>query len=231
MSDEGAAPGEKETARLEAFSDGVFAVAITLLGLDLVKTPQPAPGEALSSGALVAAVGAQWPSYLAFVVSFATILIMWVNHHSMFRLIQKSDPALMFANGALLLLITLVPAPTALLSEFLTEPAGRAAAAFYGGLFVLISAAFLLVWWVAAFRRALLRPGTPLEPVRRRLRANLISGALYALAFLGAFISPFLTVGICVALGLFWALDGLLIAGPTDGPRRRRDRPPVDRSP
>ena len=206
MRDEGAAAhGEKETARLEAFSDGVFAVAITLLVLDLVKVPEAPPGEVLSAASLAAALGRQWPGYVAFVLSFLTILVMWVNHHSMFRMIQKTDPALMFANGALLLLVTLVPFPTALLAEFLTEPAGPAAAAFYGGLFVLISLGFITLWWTAAFRRNLLWPDVTRERLRRRWRANLVGFPLYSLAFLGAFVSPYLTVAICGGLWLFWA--------------------------
>src|SRR6266581_5451932 len=82
--------GHKETGRIEAFSDGVFAVAITLLVFDL-KVPQPLAGDTLSITGLGSALLHQWPSYLAFVTSFATILIMWVSHHSIFKLVDKSD--------------------------------------------------------------------------------------------------------------------------------------------
>src|SRR5882672_2129896 len=93
-----------ETGRIEAFSDGVFAIAITLLVLDL-KVPR-----ALQDGrTLASSLGAMWPSYLAFVTSFATILIMWINHHRMFTLIGRADDRVMFYNGLLLLGVTVVP--------------------------------------------------------------------------------------------------------------------------
>ena len=90
-----------ETARIEAFSDGVFAIAITLLVLDL-KVPRELGQDRTLEQALVA----QWPAYLAFVSSFMTILIMWVNHHRMFTLIGRSDDRLLFYNGLLLMGVT-----------------------------------------------------------------------------------------------------------------------------
>jgi TMEM175 potassium channel family protein len=134
-------------------SDGGFAVAITLLVLDLIKVPQAPEGQTFSAAALAAILGRQWPAYATFLISFATILI--------FQWVQKSDPVLMFANGFLLLLVTLVPFPTALLGDYLREPAAPTAAAMYAGLFVIISIAFILLWWTAAYRRPLLRPGIP----------------------------------------------------------------------
>src|SRR5262245_38427492 len=95
-----------ETARIEAFSDGVFAIAITLLVLDL-KVPKEA-GHDLS---LASALAAQWPAYLAFVTSFLTILVMWINHHRMFTLIGRSDDRLLVYNGLLLMGVTLVLFP------------------------------------------------------------------------------------------------------------------------
>jgi hypothetical protein len=96
---------EKETGRLEAFSDGVFAIAITLLVLEL-KVPQIA---APNSAALYAGLGQGWPSYVAFVTSFFTILIMWVHHHAVFKQVHRADATLFFSNGFLLLLVTAVP--------------------------------------------------------------------------------------------------------------------------
>ena len=121
---------EKETGRIEAFSDGVFAIAITLLVLEL-KVPHLA-GDA-EPGALAAALLKQWPSYLAFVTSFFTILIMWANHHAIFNLVHKTDAEFLFANGFLLLLVTVVPFPTALLAEYLIKPGAPVAAAVYAG--------------------------------------------------------------------------------------------------
>src|SRR5256886_1464698 len=130
--------GHKETGRIEAFSDGVFAVAITLLVFDLKVPPQSAL-EAISVAGLGKVLYEQWPSYLAFITSFATILIMWVSHHSIFKLVDKSDKPFLFANGLLLMLVTVVPFPTSLVSEYLTTPAAATACAVYAGIFVVIN--------------------------------------------------------------------------------------------
>ena len=114
---------EKETGRLEAFSDGVFAVAITLLVFSL-QVPSPSDNIRTSSE-LVGYLLNHWPSYLAFFISFATILIMWISHHNMFKLIHKSDTLFMFANGFLLLLVTTVPFPTQLVATYTDHKCGR----------------------------------------------------------------------------------------------------------
>ena len=102
-----------ETARIEAFSDGVFAIAITLLVLDLKVPRGLAEGRTLADALL-----AQWPAYLAFASSFMTILIMWVNHHRIFTLVGQSDERLLFYNGLLLMGVTVVPFPTSLVAEY-----------------------------------------------------------------------------------------------------------------
>jgi uncharacterized membrane protein len=113
---------EKETGRVEAFSDGVFAVAITLLAFDVLKIPEAPEGAPFGASELFTALAHQWPIYLTFLTSFATILIMWMNHHAMFKLVQKTDGVFMLANGFLLLLVTLVPFPTGLLAQYLLTP-------------------------------------------------------------------------------------------------------------
>ena len=120
-----------ETARIEAFSDGVFAIAITLLVLDLKVPRELAEGRTLEQALL-----AQWPAYLAFVSSFMTILIMWVNHHRMFTLIGRSDDRLLFYNGLLLMGVTVVPFPTSLVAEYLRHDGQRTAALIYSATFI-----------------------------------------------------------------------------------------------
>src|SRR5579863_1707260 len=117
---------EKETGRLEAFSDGVFAIAITLLVLEL-KVPHAGADGKISASALGASLLHEWPSYLALVTSFFTVLIMWVHHHILFKLVRKADAKLLFANGFLLLLVSVVPFPTAVVAEYLATPAAPAA--------------------------------------------------------------------------------------------------------
>ena len=93
---------EKETGRLEAFSDGVFAIAITLLALEL-KVPHSETGQ-ITAATVMSGLAHQWPSYFAFITSFFTVLVMWVHHHAMFRLVRRVDVTLLFANGFLLML-------------------------------------------------------------------------------------------------------------------------------
>ena len=124
------------TGRVEAFSDGVFAIAITLLVLEI---PVPHAGVDASSAGLWTALGALWPSYLAFVLSFFVILIMWVNHHELMRLVRAVDYPFLFANGFLLLMVTFVPFPTAVLAEHLATADGAAGVAFYCGSFAFSS--------------------------------------------------------------------------------------------
>src|SRR4030095_5462388 len=134
-----------ETARLEACSDGVFAIAITLLVLDL-KVPRELGQERTLDQALVA----QWPAYVAFLSSFLTILIMWVNHHRMFTLIGRADDRLLFYNGLLLLGVTLVPFPTSLVAEYLRHEGQRVAALVYNGTFIFLGMCFNMLWRRAA---------------------------------------------------------------------------------
>src|ERR1700693_1208450 len=153
---QGAATREKETGRLEAFSDGVFAIAITLLALEL-KVPH-FDGSGDMTARLISGLTNQWPSYFAFLTSFFTVLIMWVHHHAIFRLVKGVDATLLFANGFLLMLVTVVPFPTAVVAEYLRTPAGAAACTFYAGFFVLIGIAFMVLLW-AAFRPSVVDPG------------------------------------------------------------------------
>src|ERR1700752_4807160 len=109
--------------RLEAFSDGVFAIAITLLILE-IKVPHAEHG-------LWAGLTALWPSYIAFLMSFLVILIMWVSHHELMRLIERVNYPILFANGLLLLTVTFVPFPTAVLAGHMPNPEETAAGAVY----------------------------------------------------------------------------------------------------
>lgn len=145
---------EKETGRIEAFSDGTRAVAITLLALDL-KVP-PASNDA-GAWAFLHGLARQWPSYVALVTSFITVLIMWVNHHDVFRVIRKTSTRLLFANGLLLLLMTAVPFSTVLFSEYFDKPGARAAAGVYGGTSILTAVAYGVLWLSILGDRSLLR--------------------------------------------------------------------------
>jgi uncharacterized membrane protein len=195
--------GRKETGRIEAFSDGVFAVAITLLVFNL-KVPELPVGEIHPIIALGRALLFQWPSYLAFVTSFATILIMWVSHHSIFKMVYKSDSPFLFANGLLLMLVTVVPFPTALVAAYLRDPAAAMACAVYAGIFVLINIAYNLLWWTASHKRTLLNADVSDAQVKILARNMYFGFPVYLLATLLAFLSPYLTIVICTLMWIYW---------------------------
>ncbi len=197
---------EKETARLEAFSDGVFAIAITLLILEL-KVPALISAD-INSPALGKALLQQWPSYFSLVTSFFTILVMWVHHHEIFSHVCKADAWVHFANGCLLLMVTFVPYPTSVLAAYLESPAAKGAAIFYSGTFILIAICFNLVLR-AAFRKKTLLPSTLESVVERSCRNYLYGPLLYSFALLGAFIDVRLCLGICTALWIFWAATAM----------------------
>src|SRR3954447_15493560 len=132
-------------ARLEAFSDGVFAIAITLLVLE-IKVPPSGGAEALAHG-----LWELWPSYVGFAVSFITIGIIWVNHHVVLTTIESVDRALLFKNLLLLLTVSFIPFPTAVMAEYLRADSGEnLAAAFYAGSFFVMGLAFRQIWPGAA---------------------------------------------------------------------------------
>ncbi|MGB9431240.1 MAG: TMEM175 family protein [Candidatus Acidiferrum sp.] len=193
---------EKETGRLEAFSDGVFAIAITLLVLEL-KVPdlRAASGSPMELGK---ALLQQWPSYIGLVTSFFTILIMWVHHHAILRNVCRTDAWLHFANGCLLLGITFVPYPTSVLASYLETPAARMAVAFYAGTFVFIALCFYL-FIRAAFRKPLLSSSASEEFIAKTCHSYLFGPPSYLVATLAAFVDARLSLGICTILWIFWA--------------------------
>ena len=165
----------RETARVEAFSDGVFAIAITLLILE-IRVPH-LPLEA-GNAELGAALRALWPSFLTFAGTFGAILTMWINHHGFFDLLKRVDRRFLYANGLLLLLITFVPFPTALLAAYLDRPGANVASAFYCATYVAINVAYNLLWFTAARDRRLIRPSVDgphrhaAEAARQRVEAG-----------------------------------------------------------
>jgi uncharacterized membrane protein len=194
---------EKQTGRLEAFSDGVFAVAMTVLVFNL-QVPH-LPTGAISVPALGSALFAQWPSYLTFMTSFATILIMWASHHSIFKVVDRADTPFLFANGLLLLLVTVVPFSTSLVAQYLSTPAAALGCAVYAGVFVVINVAYNLLWWTAARQRHLLSPSVTPRQVKRLTRHILLGLPVYGLATGLAFWNPSVSLGLCSCLWLFWA--------------------------
>jgi uncharacterized membrane protein len=186
-----------ETARVEAFSDGVFAIAITLLILDL-KVPS------VTQGHLGSALARQWPTYAAFLISFWFIGIMWVNHHRLFNHIQRSDNRLLFLNLLLLLGVTVVPFPTALLAAHFHSPGRTVATAVFNGTYVVL-AVFFNVLWHHAVRRGLLDSAT-LESADAISRQYAIGPISYLLCFGLTWISVPASLIVNIGLAVFFAL-------------------------
>ncbi|HMK26742.1 MAG TPA: TMEM175 family protein [Chitinophagaceae bacterium] len=134
--------GPKETYRLEAFSDGVFSIAITLLVLELIQFLHPQNGESLLKSYLH-----HWEPFLAFLIGFLTILVCWINHHHVFDYIKRTDSKLPWVNGFILLMITITPFPTAILAEYLSTE-GKLAIAIFGFNYFLIA---IGSYWICAY--------------------------------------------------------------------------------
>jgi uncharacterized membrane protein len=193
---------EKETGRIEAFSDGVFAIAITLLVLE-IKVPSHKIVETVG---LAASLRSLWPSYLAFITSFASILVMWVNHHRIFSLIRRTDHAFFYWNGFLLMFVTVVPFPTALLADYLLHPQAKVAASVYSGSFLAIAIVFNRLWKHAATDDRLLAHKANRSEVEGITKQYRFGPALYLAAFLLSFGSVWLSVGVCFVLAIYFAL-------------------------
>lgn len=208
---------EKETARIEGFSDGVFAIAITLLVLEL-RIPVAESNN--NPQALINSLLAQWPSFLAFSLSFFSIFIMWVNHHKMFKQIYRRNSTLMFANGLILFLATCVSYPTALLARYYGTPSVTVAVAVYTGLFVLINLAFNLLWSIASRNRTLLRPEistTAIKKIRRNYQYGI---PVHLSAFLLSFCWPGGALILCAGLWTYWAFTSRRLDLPSSDTNR-----------
>jgi uncharacterized membrane protein len=192
---------EKETARVEAFSDGVFAIAATLLILEIRA---PNLGHEVSDGRLLGALEGLWPSYVAFALSFFVILIMWVNHHEFLRIVRGVDYPFLFANGSVLLMVTFVPFPTAVLAGHLGTEGARAAVAFYCGTFFATSLAFNFMLVAVTKGRRLVRPDVPDAAIERIRRAYRTGPIVYGLAVLLALWNAWVGLGLCTSLWILW---------------------------
>ena len=189
------------THRLEAFSDGVIAIAITLLVLNL-QVPD------VKDGGLFDALVDDWTSYAAFVLSFAVIGIMWVSHHSMFERIVTVDRPLMFLNLILLMGIAFLPFPTSLLATYVREEGSNAhvAAAMYSTAMLAIGLAFLGMWVRLGRRPELLIEGIAPERVQAAIRKSLVGPAVYAVTIGLAFVSAAACFVVYALMTVYFAL-------------------------
>lgn len=191
--------------RLEAFSDGVFAIAITLLVIE-IHVPEAPQGE------LWRALLEQWPSYAAYAVTFAVIGIMWVNHHGLLAFVARIDRPLLFLNLLLLLFVALLPFPTALLAEYLATPGdAKVAAAVYSANMLGNAIAFNLLWrWIVRDAR-LVHAHIDLDAARSRNRRFALGILVYASTVAISFINAFVTLALHAMIAVYYVVDQLAV--------------------
>jgi uncharacterized membrane protein len=191
-------PPPISTGRIEAFSDGVFAVAITLLVLNL-KIPSDLASEAQIWRALLANI----PSLIAWVMSFFFVLTIWINHHYFFHDLRRSDRPLLWINGLLLLVVTFIPFPTQMVSQY---PGFRAPLIALSGTMLMASLIFAALRYYASYRGGLLKPHIGLAAMRVAMLRSAVGPVLYAAALglsffsvLGAILTQMAALAVYIA--------------------------------
>jgi uncharacterized membrane protein len=189
-----------ETGRTEAFSDGVFAIAITLLVLDIGVPPD-------AFDDLWSAIFHEWPAYLGYATSFLTIGGIWLAHHSVFRRLRFANSTVMRVNLLLLMAVSFLPFPTRLVAEAIRdESAERAAAIFYGLSLLVIALLFSALWGAVARDRRLLEPEVSDAEVNAILIATSPSIGFYAGAIALAVVAPQIAAFGYLAIAVFGVL-------------------------
>jgi len=194
----------RDTNRLEAFSDGVIAIAITLL---VIEIHVPTHDEIHDNGDLWGALWDLWPSYLGYLISFIVIGIMWANHHNIFKHMVRVDHYLVLINTLFLLFVGFIPFTTGLLAEYLGHEGEKTATIAYTGWFFLTAIVYNLLWrYPSQFRRNLLDPETDPAAVAAITRRFNLGPPSYGFAFLVAFVYPPASLAIIAILALLYAL-------------------------
>jgi len=189
--------------RMGAFCDGVFAIALTLLVLEL-RVPA---ADIVARDGLWRALGGHWSSYGAFALSFAIIGIMWANHHSLFRYIGRTNHVFSMLNLALLFFTVVLPFPTAVLATYLPSPEARTpATVLYGANLVMTAICYNLLWRYAIKGHRLLRPDADQQLVDHVTAEYRLGPILYGAATLLAFVSVWVSLGIHGLLAAMWLL-------------------------
>jgi uncharacterized membrane protein len=195
------------TGRLETFADGVFAIAATLLIIDVsVDVPGPDLGHALVH---------DWPQYAAYAISFLTIGIIWVNHHACFTQIARTDRRFLFINVGFLMCVAFIPFPTRLVAEHIRDDGARAAALAYGSTLTATAILFRVLWLYAAAGRRLIATDADQRVVSGISRSYVPGIPTYALATLVALWSPVAAVTMFAAIALFYVVESSIFGSAT----------------
>src|SRR6266487_3827662 len=191
---------QKETIRVETFSDGIFCIAVTLLSLEIgVEVKNNETNDGLTHSLLNL-----WPICLAYFISFVNVLLAWIGHHGLFKNFRDTDIFVMITNGLLLMLVALVPFPTKTLGLFLQTGALKTAVVFYTAYFVLISLAFRMVWHAATRNGDLLIHGITESQIKQTTRSENIGLVCNTVIMAFAFINPWIALALSFAMWVYW---------------------------
>lgn len=191
---------QKDTARVETFSDGVFCIAVTLLSIEIGVEVANNKTNAILFNSLVE----KWPILLAYVISFVNVLLAWIGHHGIFKNLRNTDNAVMISNGVLLMIVALVPFPTKTLGQFLLTDALKAAVIFYTGYFVLISIAFRVLWQTIVRNKSLWTHGLTAAQIKRTTKNENIGLICNTAIMLAAFLNPWIALVLSFIMWVYW---------------------------
>jgi uncharacterized membrane protein len=195
---------EKETARIEAFSDGIFSVAITLLALEIGLKEIPEAN--INNATFWHEIFGLWPKYFAYFNSFASVLLMWMTHHKIFRLLRTTNTYIVLANGFLLLITALVPFPIKTVGEYILTDAAYAAVIFYNGYSVIMCLAFWLLCFVIIKNKEHLLTGSTHLKAIKEIHKGIYIGLFCMVAIVGvAFLSTYIGLILNFSMWIFWA--------------------------
>ncbi len=204
-----------ETGRLETFSDGVFAIAATLLILNVDTYVRSCSSDVALANHLLCG----WPSYIAYIVSFLTIGIIWANHHTVMNQIARADRTFLMLTVGFLMVVAFIPFPTGLVAENINGPGARAATVTYGITLTLTAVMFNAIWFYAAKRRRLLREDADERTVRGISKTFVLGPWIYLGATALAAIDPAAGAIAFILFALFWVIESSVFG---------RDRSPGD---
>ena len=189
--------------RLEAFADGIFAIAATLLTLNLAVTE----GHPLGHELLII-----WPQYAAYAISFVTIGIIWINHHTVMHQVAHVDRTFLTLSVLFLAVIAFIPFPTRLLAQHIQDDGAEAAALLYGSTLTLTAVFFNVIWRYAAWGRRLLRHDAEEKAVQGISRSYALGPPIYLAATVVAFKSPVASAALFGVLAIFYTLESSIFA-------------------
>jgi len=194
---------EKETGRIEAFSDGIFGVAITLLAIEIGISEYQDP----TNRNLFEKIIEKWPEYFAYFNSFATVLLIWMGHHQLFNRIRKASHSVLLLNGLVLLFVVLFPYPTRTVGIFIGTPAVNTAVAFYAAFTGLIVLSMLcLNLGILRTPQYIIDADKNIKWLINLKRGQLLAITLYFIAACIAFFQPTIALLITFGMWVYWAI-------------------------